>query len=341
MNGERALNVAIFGATGLVGREIVSLLEERGFPVGRLLLFASEASQGESVELGGESIAIEAPPKELPEVDVAFLCATGELSREVGEELAEGGALVVDLAAGGIEDAPALLAAADLGSQPRTRRGGLIVRVPNPVARMIAVALRALAGSASPRRAIATAVIPASAYGRDAVDRLSEQTIALLNFQEEPEAEDDEAIERAADRQPSMAFQAAPEAAGDAASIGARVAAELPRLLGFRAPVAVSAVRAPIFSGLAVSLSVELPSPAGVDEVRAKLREAPSLVVEESSAARISTHDVLGADGIYIVGLRHDGADPAWIHFWLLADNVRQGAALAAVSLAEGILLKH
>ena len=340
MNGERALNVAIFGATGLVGREIVSLLEERGFPVGRLLLFASEASQGESVELGGESIAIEAPPKELPEVDVAFLCATGELSREVGEELAEGGALVVDLAAGGIEDAAPLLAAADLGSQPRTRRGGLIVRVPNPVARMIAVALRALAGSASPRRAIATAVIPASAYGREAVDRLSEQTIALLNFQEEPEAEDDEAIE-AADRPPSMAFQAAPEAAGDAASIGARVAAELPRLLGFRAPVAVSAVRAPIFSGLAVSLSVELASPAGVDEVRAKLREAPSLVVEESSAARISTHDVLGADGIYIVGLRHDGADPAWIHFWLLADNVRQGAALAAVSLAEGILLKH
>jgi len=92
---------------------------------------------------------------------------------------------------------------------------------------------------------------------------------------------------------------------------------------------------------VAVSLSVELVSPTTAEAVHAALREAPSLVVEEPGGTSISTYDVLGAEGIYVLGLRHAANDPAWIHFWVLADNVRHGAALAAVSLAEGILLKH
>jgi aspartate-semialdehyde dehydrogenase len=341
VSSERALQVAVFGATGLVGREIVTLLEERSVPIGHLLLFATESSEGERIELGEESVVVSRVPKELPEVDVAFLCASGQLSREVAEELAEAGALVIDLAAGGFEEAPLLLGAGDLGSTPRTRRGGLIVRVPDPLTRMIAVPLRALASAVGPRRAIATAVVPASAFGRKSVDRLSEETIGLLNFQQAETDDDEEGEEADAQRPQGMAFRGIPETPTDPASVSARATNELPKLLPFPLSLAISGLRAPIFSGLAVSLSVELVSATTAEAVHAALREAPSLVVEEPGGSSISTYDVLGAEGIYIVGMRHDAKDPAWIHFWVLADNVRHGAALAAVSLAEGVLLKH
>ena len=98
-----------------------------------------------------------------------------------------------------------------------------------------------------------------------------------------------------------------------------------------------------MFHGHAAALSLEFASGVEIDVLRRALREAPSLVVEDEGDARpeASTQDVIGVDAIHVVGLRVDERDGRWARFWALADNVRLGAALAAVSLAEGILLKH
>jgi aspartate-semialdehyde dehydrogenase len=322
----REPRIAVFGATGLVGREIVSLLDERGVPFGELWLFASETSEGETIELGGREHRVSRLPKELPEVDLAFLCAGPEVSREVGDELAQSGAAVLDLAYGAHEDAPLVLGISDLPNVARTRRGGLIVRLPGAVARLIAIALRSLGNARAVRRVIATAQLSASTFGRRAVERLSEETVRVLNFQEGDEG-----------APPSAAFRATAESASDERSVSHRAASELRKLLAPAPPLDVSGLRVPLFSGLAIALSVELAAAASAETVKATLREAPSLVVEEVGAEPISTYDVLGADGIYVVGVRHDDADPNWTHFWMLADNVRQGAALPAVSLAEGL----
>ena len=98
-----------------------------------------------------------------------------------------------------------------------------------------------------------------------------------------------------------------------------------------------------MFHGHAVALSLEFAAGVKIDALRRALREAPSLVVEDEADAHseVSTQDVIGVDAIHVVGLRVDERDGRRARFWALADNVRLGAALAAVSLAEGILLKH
>ncbi len=330
MSESRALRVAVVGATGLVGRELVALLGERSFPVSTFALYASPASTGATLELGERTTPVDPLPAELPEVDVAFLCAPPEVSRDVAENLAEGGALVIDLARGDFGEAPLLLGAGDLGSTPRTARGGLWVRVPHPLTRMIVAPLRALGAVMRPTRVVGTLLLSASAFGRAAVERLNEESIALLNLQE---GEGGSALQGA--------FRCTPLA--PESTVSARVSAEVGVLAELSAPAALHVARIPIFHGQAAALSLELASPVEIDEVRGAFRGAPSLLVagDEVTGAAVSTFDTLGIDAMYVVGLRRDERDPRWLHFWALGDNVRQGAALAAVSLAEGILLKH
>ena len=340
MSGERAKRIAVVGATGVVGRELTTLLAEREFPLAELRLYASEAEEGEEIEVGSDWQRVEALPPELPEVDIAFLCATAEVSREIAEELAEGGALVIDLTDGS-KQAPLVLGAADVRGERRTARGGLILRLPDPLTRLVAVPLRALAGLGRAERAIVTGVVSASAFGRAELDRLSQETVGILSFrQPEEEAEgDDEGVE-GDEKGAGVAFRCIPE---DPAPPGivSRVEAELGELFAPPLPVAMNVMRAPFFYGHAASLSIQFESPVAIDRARAVLRDAPSLVVGEEGASGFSTLDAVGADAIYVVGLRQLPADPKWVHFWALADNIRQGAALAAVSLAEGLAVKH
>jgi aspartate-semialdehyde dehydrogenase len=324
----RALRVAVIGATGLVGREVVALLEERSFPVGTLALFASPASVGVTLDFGAEARAVNALPDELPEVDLAFLCVSPEVSRGFAETLTDRGALVVDLAPGDADKASLLLGAADLGIVARTARGGLWVRVPDPSTRMIVAPLRALGAAMEPIRVIATVLLSASAFGRAAVESLSEESIALFNLQGEPP-----------DGAPRDAFRCTPLAADS--PVMTRVSMEVAALVRLPAPIVVRGVRAPTFQGHAAGLSLEFGAAVDISKLRSAFREAPSLVVaEEGTHTAPSTLDVVGVDAIHVVGLFQDERDPRWVHFWTLADNVRLGAALAAVSLAEGILLK-
>jgi aspartate-semialdehyde dehydrogenase len=320
----------VVGATGLVGREIVALLDERSFPVGTLALYASPASAGATVEFGEESRAVDVLPDHLQEMDVAFLCAPPAVNRAVAAGLAENGALVIDLAPGDGREAPLLLGAADLGAAPRTARGGLRVRIPDPLTRMIVGPLRALGAAMRPTRMIATLLLSASAFGRAAVERLSEESISLLNLREPQEG-----------RPREGAFRCTPLAPGSAVAV--RVSAEVAALAALSAPLTLHVSRVPMFHGQAAAVSLELPSPVPIEEVRRALRAAPSLLVTEDGGegAALSTFDALGADAIHVVGLRRDESDPCWLHFWTLGDNVGQGVALAAVCLAEGILLQH
>lgn len=318
---DRTLRVAVVGATGLVGNEIVSLLAERSFPVGELLLFASERSQGEAVEFVDETIRVRGIERPMPGMDVGFLCATPEVSSELGQEMAGAGALVIDLAPG---PGPWVLSASEVRDSPD--RSSRVVRLPDPMARMIAVPLIALRALSEPRRVVATLLASASTFGRKSVDRLVKETTALLNFQEREEWPDSE-----------YAFRCLPL---DTA-ISTRVEAQLGALLGEELLRTTSVVRVPAFHGQAVSVSVELSGPVDIETVRKVLRGSPSLLVAEPGAGPASTLDAVGADGILVTGLRHSQREPQWLHLWALGDNVRQGAALAAVSLAEGVLLRH
>lgn len=328
MSVEPPLRVAVVGASGLVGAEVVSLLEERSFPAGELLLYASGRSAGEEVEFGGRLLTVREVERPMPPVDVAFLCATADLSRELGPALASAGAWVIDLAPGApsADAAPLVLGAADARGASSGAGGGR-VRLPDPFARTIALAIRGLASRARPKRVIATLLLPASAFGKEAVERLSEETVALLNLREGE-----------AEREAAAAFRCIPEVGSDGEQLVERIEAEARLLSGGSVDVAVSAVRTPVFFGEAASISVELEPPLPVERAREALRETPSLLVPESGDEPKDTLEALGADGVSVLGLRTHGQAPGWLHFWALGDNVRQGAALAAVALAEALL---
>jgi aspartate-semialdehyde dehydrogenase len=201
------------------------------------------------------------------------------------------------------------------------------VRMADPLTRLAAVPLRALGALAKLERVIGTFLVPASAFGRERVDRLGEQTIRLLNLRE---AEGEEPSTE-------FAFRCIPDRSSSAESTSTRIAGELARLLGDGPRVVARVVEVPVFYGQAVSLVVELQSTVGADEVRAALRETPSLLLAQSDG-RLSTLEVVGMDGVFIVDLRREVGEERWLSFWVLGDNVRQGAALPAVALAESLL---
>lgn len=327
MSAERTFRVAVVGATGLVGGEIVSLLAERGFPVSELALYASDRSRGESLEWEGESVEVKPIERPLPECDVAFLCASPEVSAELRDELAGTGAVVVDLVPpgpGARGSAPSLTAAEARAS---LQSAGTVVRVPDPLTRLIAVPVLALRELAVPRRVVVTLVASASRFGKASVERLSRETIGLLNLREQDEEEE-----------PTVAFRCIPLERGAAAD---RVEAELRELLGEEIAISTAVVRAPMFHGNAASIAVELDAPVDAAAVRETLRQAPSLLVADEGETPASTFDALASDAMQVVQIDCATDDPTWVRFWVLGDNVRQGAALAAVAMVEGLLLRH
>lgn len=320
-----ALTVAVVGATGLVGREIVACLAERQFPVGQLVLYASDRSAGEKVDFGERSITVQRLPRELPTIDVAFLAGPAEVSRRVAEELVGADALVIDLSP--FSRSQPGVAMTTIGwrapiRSPEEGGRGMLLALPSALGLLIALPLHPIAALSPIRRVVATALVSASALGRRGLEELSSETVALLNAQES-ESE-------------GRAFNCIAERRGDEGaerSLGAEAERDVRRLLGIDVPVAVAAVQTPTFHSHGVSLSVETESPIAPQALRQALRTAPSIVLEEEPT---NTRDAVGSEAIHVGGLRFD-PDPRWVHFWAAGDNLRQGGALAAVAVAEAV----
>jgi len=336
---ERSFRVLVLGATGLVGREILGVLEERAFPVSEIFLFADEETRGSEVEFARRSHVVDTVGDDLPEVDVAFLCGPADVNRRVGAAASAKGALVIDLEAGTADDV--VLGPGDSGTTNARRP----LHLANPATRLIVAPLRALGDAGGIRRVVVTLVVPASAFGSGALDKLGAQTISLLSSSARGEESEDEQSEESEeepvveDEAASLAFRCAP--LGSEEELVARARGQAERLLGAGVAVSVHAVRAPVFYGQAASISVETTAPIAIDEVKKRLREAPSVILVEGVAAGMTTFDTLGIDAVQVSSLRADASSPAWIHFWAMAENVRQGAALPAVTLAESLLLRH
>jgi aspartate-semialdehyde dehydrogenase len=331
--GEAApLRVAVVGATGLVGREIVSLLTEREFPVSDLFLYASRESEGEEIEFRNEPVLVERLPEELPPVDLAFLCATAEVSRLVAEDLSANGSTVIDLSSAyrSVESVPLVLA----GWQPAEDWAWTaILSIPDALTVSLASPLRALATVSAPKRMIATALVSASAFGHSAVAELSAETIGLLNAREATHAPGT-----------PLAFSCVPQGLSQNAgegTLGDEVARDLRRLLGRELDVTLTVVRTPTFHAHGVSVTAETVEPVPIERLKKALREAPSLLFDEAGAQVRGTRDVVGSDGIHIGAVRVDSSRPHWVHFWVAADNVRQGAGLTALAVAEAVLRRR
>jgi aspartate-semialdehyde dehydrogenase len=316
--------VAVVGATGSLGSELIDVLEERRFPVGELHPIATDRSLGREVEFAGEIYAVETGVASFEGLDLVFLCAPAAASLDYAGMALRGRVPCIDLSGALVAQPDVGLLVADwLG--PEMELDQPLVAGPSGPALALALVLRPLQEVAGLRRVVGTTLEAASVRGRGGIDALSGQSIALFNQQELPESEDGDG---------PVAFDCLPTI-GPPGGAGetdheARLAAALERLLGRPLPLAVTAVRVPTFSGDGISLRVETERSLSPEEACAALEKASGVEVWPDASGP-STRTAVGRDAALVGRVREAAGG---IQLWIAADGLRLAAG-NGVKLAE------
>jgi aspartate-semialdehyde dehydrogenase len=332
----RTFDIAVIGATGSVGEALVQLLEEREFPVAKLHLLASGESAGRSLSYKGKSLRVhDLETFDFASVRLAFFAAGSKVTQKYAVQAAAAGCAVIDLASGlPAEQAPRVIPEVNPGVLAGLATPYLLTSPSAPGIALAAV-LAALPESIRIQRVVVTACLAVSSRGREGVAELARQTVELLNGR---------ALEpRLFGRQ--MAFNLLAQVdQGDEQGHGVlerQVAGELKELLGLpQLQVAVSCIQVPVFFGDSLSVSLQAESAIDLKQVYAALDAAPALELVELDDYPTVVGDAVGQDVVYVGRVRAGLADPAELNLWIASDNVRKGAALNAVQLAE-LLIKH
>ncbi|WP_043689868.1 aspartate-semialdehyde dehydrogenase [Luteimonas huabeiensis] len=330
----RRFNVAVVGATGAVGETMLSILAERRFPVGRLVALASERSAGGHVAFGDDEILVQDLASFDPAgIDIALFSAGGDVSKAYAPKFAAAGAVVIDNSSAFRYDDDVPLVVSEVNPEALARRPRGIVANPNCSTMQMLVALAPLHRAAGIERINVATYQSVSGAGRSALEELGRQTGALLNFQ-------------GADPQRfpvQIAFNLIPHI-DDFQDNGftkeeMKLVWETRKILG-DASILVNptAVRVPVFYGHAEAVAIETRDKLNAAAARALLEAAPGVVVVDERRAggypTPVTH-ASGSDAVYVGRIREDISHPRGLNLWIVSDNIRKGAALNAVQLAE------
>lgn len=330
------LDIAVVGATGLVGEALVELLEERDFPVATLYLLASGESAGKSVAFRGRNIRVgKLDDFDFAKVRLAFVSVGAEAAAECAARALQAGCSVIDLSGASLNNAAAVLAQACVnGAAVETLQLPALIAAPAAPAAEVAEVLAALRGVLELRQVNVSACLSASALGREGVQELARQTAELLNARPlEP---------RLVDRQ--FAFNMLAQLGGvdeqGYSPVERRVAAELAVLFPeLKDGLSVTCSLAPVFFGDTVMLSIKATAQVSLSAVSAALEAAEGIELVEDDYPTV-IGDAQGQDRVYVGRLRTGLTDSRELNLWIASDNVRKGAALNAVNLGE-LLIKH
>ncbi|WP_372821219.1 aspartate-semialdehyde dehydrogenase [Pseudomonas parafulva] len=328
------LDIAVVGATGSVGETLVQILEELEFPVATLHLLASMESAGSSVMFAGKKVRVrEVDSFDFAQVKLAFFAAGAAVSRSFAQKAREAGCSVIDLS-GGLDDALALVPEAN-GEVVDSLALPALLASPSSAAVALAVALAPLKGLLDIERVQVMACLAVSSQGREAVNELARQTAELLNARPlEP---------RFFDRQVAfnlLAQVGATDEQGHAA-LERRLVSELRVLLGLpELKISVSCVQVPVFFGDSFSVAVQSRQSVDLQSVNQALDAAASVERVENDDYPTPVGDAVGQDVVYVGRVRHGVDEDQQLNLWLTTDNVRKGAALNAVQLAQLLIKK-
>ncbi len=329
--------VAVAGATGAVGREMVEILEDRKFPVGELVLLASERSEGERLEFGGRKWTVKKLTKDSFQgkgVDIALFSAGAARSIEFAPEAVKAGAVVIDNSSAFRMDPKVPLVVPEVNAHAIVRHSGIIAN-PNCSTIGMVVALKPLHDKAKIKRIVVTTFQSVSGTGKKAMDELAEQTVALLNFKD---------IEKKVYPH-QIAFNCLPHIESfldnGYTKEEMKLVDETKKIMEDGSiRVTATTVRVPVFRCHSESVNIETEAKVSANEVRAILATAPGVIVYDDPKKNIYplAIDVAGKDEIYVGRIRADESIPNGINLWIVSDNLRKGAALNAVQIAEHII---
>jgi aspartate-semialdehyde dehydrogenase len=329
----RELRVALVGATGVLGSEILAVLSESSLAIGELLPVATERSLGQEIEFRGESSPVETELPELDDLDLLFLCAPAAASLDLARRAIRAELCCVD-ASGALAAQPDLpLAVAGLA--PSTPDESPLVVAPPGSTLAWALPLAALAARAGLERVVGVAVEAASRGGRRGIESLYQESIAIFSQEELPAPE---VFGR------PVAFDCIP-ALGDVGSGGATAAEELlqgsvARVLGGGVRVCATLIQVPAFVGFGASLAIETQRPMDPKEALEALAEAPGVELWRGEASDQTLRAAAGRDAVLVGRVRRDPSRDSGLLLWLASDVLRLAAA-NAVQLAIARLRQH
>jgi aspartate-semialdehyde dehydrogenase len=327
--------VAVVGATGAVGAEMIEVLEERKFPVDALKPLASARSAGGTVSFRGESLTVEElRPDSFAGVDLALFSAGAEVSKEFAPIAVKSGTVVVDNSAAWRMDDGVPLVVPEVNPEDLRRHRGIIAN-PNCSTIQMVVVLKPLHDQARIRRVVVTTFQSVSGTGKEAMDELLEGCRDVLSFKEP---------------QPKIypyriAFNCLPHI-DDFLVSGytkeeMKLVHETRKIMGDSSiQVTATTVRVPVYVGHSEAVNIETDRKVTPNEARAILSAAPGVLVYDDPAHKIYPMplDVVGKDDVYVGRIREDESIANGLNLWVVADNLRKGAALNAVQIAELLL---
>ncbi len=333
---EKAWNIAIVGATGTVGSQIIECLEERDFPVGKITCLASPRSAGEVLEFRGKPVMVEELTGDsFAGVDIAFFCAGEERSREFCPVAVMAGAVCIDTSGAWRLDPEVPLVVPEVNPDAIAGFGKKgIIACPDAATVQLVTALKPLHNHARVRRVVVSTYEAVSGSGRNAIGELEQQVRHLL--QGKP-AEAEVYPHR-------IAFNCLPHVgAFDAggSTLGERgLADETRTVMAAEIRVAATCVRVPVFFGQCASVNIETEQRVTAAGARELLAVAPGVELVDDPADNLYPMpiDAAGQDLILVGRIREDASVENGLNLWLAADNVRKGAATNAVQIAERLV---
>ncbi len=328
--------VAVVGATGNVGREMLAILAEREFPADEVVAVASRRSQGTECSFGDKTLKVKALDHfDFSDVDICLMSAGGGVSKEWSPKIGAQGAVVIDNSSAWRmdPDVPLIVPEVNADATEGFRKKNIIAN-PNCSTAQLVVALKPLHDKAKIKRVVVATYQSVSGAGKDAMDELFSQTKAVFTLDE---VEGKKFPKR-------IAFNCIPHIdvfLDDGYTKEEwKMVVETKKILDPKIKLTATCVRVPVFVGHSEAVDIEFENPISADEAREILRNAPGCLVidKREPGGYVTPYECVGEDATYISRIREDATIENGLQMWVVSDNLRKGAALNAVQIAEVLI---
>lgn len=336
------INVAVVGATGMVGQKMIEVLAERRFPFSGLKLLASSRSAGQHIQLNGNNYQVEeVTPAAFEGVDFAFFSAGEAISKEYGPEAARRGTVVIDNSNAFRMDPGVPLVVPEVNPAEAKKHQGIIAN-PNCSTIQMVVVLQPLQNQVPLKRIVAATYQAVSGAGKEAVDELKQQ---CRDFIEGKKTQAEFIPQKGAKRNYQIAFNMVPQldvfVEDGYCKEEVKMVNESRKIMGLPdLAVTATTVRVPVMNGHCIALNVELNGKLSALEARNLLNSAPGVQVVDNPE-ELEYPMPLYADGdddVYVGRIRPDFSIENGLNLWVVADNIRKGAATNSIQIAELLL---
>ena len=328
--------VAVVGATGNVGREMLNILAERAFPADEVVALASPRSIGTEVSFGDKTLKVKALDHyDFSSVDICLMSAGSPVAKEWAPKIAAAGAVVIDNSSYWRTDAdvPLIVPEVNADAVAGFRKKGIIAN-PNCSTAQLVVALKPLHDKAKITRVVVATYQSVSGAGKEAMDELFSQTKAVFSLAEQESKKFPKRI----------AFNLIPQIdvfmEDGFTKEEWKMVIETKKILDPKIKLVATCVRVPVFIGHSEAVNVEFENPITAEEAREILRSAPGCLVidKPEPGGYVTPYECAGEDATYISRVREDATVENGLAFWCVSDNLRKGAALNAVQIAECLI---